>query len=149
KAKIDDRKRAARVAQSIKIVESAVASDDFDFSRLFVGRKGRSRLVFKLADKSGLGPQRDDVIRPAAVRAARIAFQNHIGRASTVHVHSGQDNGECPVRLRKDGLARRVQYHGKADGRTRVVFAEDWPNQDLKAGNAFGSSPLSFFARRL
>src|SRR5258708_20749699 len=85
------------MTESIKVVEVAVPREDFYSSVPVVPKECCVAIVLKFRYQPRLGPERNNVISPAAMGAAPICFQNHIGYTIAVNVAPCNLNRQSPI----------------------------------------------------
>src|SRR5260370_17641705 len=84
------------MTESIKVVEVAVPREDFYSSVPVVPKECCVAIVLKFRYQPRLGPERNNVISPAAMAAPRICFQNHIGDTIAVYAAACHLNRQSP-----------------------------------------------------
>src|SRR5260370_9668375 len=119
---VNQGKGATRMADLIKVVESAVGNLQVNSSRFLVFQETGVPVILKFCDESRLGTQRKKIVSPTTVGAAGICFQYHIRDAVAVHIYACQLYGEAPIVFGKDDVAARVVDLGLAFVKDRIAF---------------------------
>src|SRR6266581_6042055 len=118
---VNQGKGATRMADLIKVVESAVGNLQVNSSSFLVFQKTGVPVILKFCDESRLGTQRKKIVSPTTVGAAGVCFQYHIRDAVAVHIYACQLYGEAPIVFGKDDVAARVVDLGLALVEVRIV----------------------------